>query len=253
MPDLSQATIAILFSSACLGGFVDAIAGGGGMVTIPALLSVGLPPHLALGTNKLQGCFGSLTAALNYRRSNIVSFREIGVGVVFTAFGALAGTMTVQVISPQLLSQLIPIMLLGLLIYMLFNPRIGDRQRDPKINLPLFYILFGSMIGFYDGFFGPGTGTIWTLAYVIWIGFDLKTSTAYTKTMNFTSNAISTLVFVLGGHVLFLAGIVMGIGQMLGAYAGSHLVVKRDTSFVRFFSMAIMATTAARLLWLQHQ
>lgn len=253
MSDLSHATIAILFASACLGGFVDAIAGGGGMVTIPALLSVGIPPHLALGTNKLQGCFGSLTAALNYRRSNIVRFRDTGVGIIFTAFGALAGTISVQLISPQLLRQSIPIMLLGLLIYMLFNPRIGDRLGEPKIGLNLFYLLFGCMIGFYDGFFGPGTGTIWTLVYVLWLGFDLKKSTAHTKVMNLTSNAISTLVFSLGGHVLLFAGIVMGVGQIVGAYAGSQVVVKRSTGFIRLFSMAIMATTTARLIWLQYQ
>ena len=252
MLHLSHTTIAILFAAACFGGFVDAIAGGGGMITIPALLSVGIPPHLALGTNKLQGCFGSLTAALNYRRTKLVKLRETVLGVGFTAVGAFAGTRFVQVLAPQLLSHLIPAMLLVLLIYMLFNPKIGSGAREARIGSSLFYILFGLMIGFYDGFFGPGTGTIWTLAFAIWLGFDLKQSTAYTKMMNFTSNAVSALVFGLGGNVLVLAGVVMGVGQMLGAYLGSHLVLKRGTRFVRVFSLAVMTITTAKLLWLQY-
>lgn len=222
------------------------------MVTIPALLSVGIPPHLALGTNKLQACFGSLTAALNYRRSNIVDFRKIGTGIASVAIGAFAGTMSVQAVSAQLLKQLIPLMLFGLLIYMLFNPRLGDRQTSPKTRLVTFYVICGWVIGFYDGFFGPGVGTLWTLAYVIWLGYDLKTSTAHAKTMNFTSNTVSALVSALGGHVLLLAAIMMGMGQMLGAYAGSSLVVKRGTGFIRVCSLAITTVTTARLLWLQY-
>ena len=176
----------------------------------------------------------------------------IPVSVAGTAVGAFAGTRFVQVLAPQLLSHLIPAMLLVLLIYMLFNPKIGSGAREARIGSTLFYILFGLMIGFYDGFFGPGTGTIWTLAFAIWLGFDLKQSTAYTKMMNFTSNAVSALVFGLGGNVLVLAGVVMGVGQMLGAYLGSHLVLKRGTRFVRVFSLAVMTITTAKLLWLQY-
>jgi uncharacterized membrane protein YfcA len=251
MLDLSNATIALLFATACLAGFVDAIAGGGGMITIPALLSVGIPPHLALGTNKLQACFGSLTAALNYHRTKMVKLRETVLGIGFTAVGAFAGTMFVQVLAPHILSHLIPFLLLGLLIYMLFNPKIGTHPQEARIGPPLFYTVFGLLIGFYDGFFGPGVGTIWTMAFAIWLGFDLKRSTAYTKMMNFTSNAVSVLVFGLGGNVLIIAGVVMGVGQMLGAYLGSHLVLKRGTRFVRVFSLAIMTITTVKLLWLQ--
>jgi uncharacterized membrane protein YfcA len=160
MIELSLSSLGILFAAAILAGFVDAIAGGGGIITVPALLAVGFPPHLALGTNKLQASFGSLTATLNYRRGNMLRFRELAFGITFTALGACAGTMTVQLISVDALKYIIPVLLLIIFVYVLCNPKLGDTHRPHRMVPWLFYLVFGCAIGFYDGFFGPGTGFV---------------------------------------------------------------------------------------------
>ncbi len=249
MIDLSFLQVCILFLAAAFGGFVDSIAGGGGIITVPALLAVGFPPHLALGTNKLQASFGSLTAAINYRRGNMLSFRALAMGIAFTAAGAIAGTVTVQVVSTDWLKHIIPALLVVIFVYVLCNPDLGAVHKPHRVAPWLFYLIFGCLIGFYDGFFGPGTGSLWTLAFVVWLGFDLKRATAHTKALNFTSNIVSLVTFLLGGHVIVFAGITMGAGQMLGAYLGSHLVLTRGTRFVRIFFLCVVALTIGKLLW----
>lgn len=249
MIDLSYGSLGILFAAAVLGGFVDSIAGGGGIITVPALLAVGLPPHLALGTNKLQASFGSLTATLNYRRGNMLRFRELTLGILFTALGAVTGTMTVQVISADYLKHIIPALLVIIFVYMLCNPKLGESHKPHRMTPWLFYLVFGCLIGFYDGFFGPGTGSFWTIAFAVWLGFDLKKATAHTKALNFTSNIVALATFLIGGHVLVFVGIMMGVGQIFGAYLGSHLVLNRGTRFVRVFFLCVVAITIAKLLW----
>lgn len=249
MIDLSYGCLSILFVTAVLAGFVDSIAGGGGIITVPVLLALGFPPHLALGTNKLQASFGSLTSTLNYRRGKMLRFREIIPGIAFTALGACTGTITVQVISADVLTRIIPALLVMIFLYMLFNPNLGDTQTTHRMTPWLFYLVFGCLLGFYDGFFGPGTGSIWTIVFVLWLGFDLKQATAHTKALNFTSNIVSLAAFIVGGHVVVLAGVTMGLGQILGAYAGSHLVLKCGTRFVRIFFLCVVAITIAKLLW----
>ena len=249
MIELTLTTLVILFLTAILAGFVDSIAGGGGIITVPALLAVGFSPHFALGTNKLQSSFGSLTAALNYRRANMLSFRELALGICFTVIGACAGTMTVQVISADTLKHVIPVLLIIIFLYVLCTPKLGETHRAHRMVPWLFYLIFGCGIGFYDGFFGPGTGSFWTIALVLLLGFNLKKATAQTKALNFTSNIVSLATFIVGGHVAVLAGVTMGVGQIIGAYAGSHLVLKRGTGFIRVFFLCVVAITITKLLW----
>ena len=249
MIDISSSSLAILFVVAILAGFVDSIAGGGGIITVPALLAVGFPPHLALGTNKLQACFGSLTATLNYRRGNLLRFRELVFGISFTALGACVGTTTVQFMSADTLKHMIPVLLVIIFVYVLCNPKLGATHKPHRMVPWLFYLVFGCALGFYDGFFGPGTGSFWTIALVLWLGFDMKKATAQTKALNFTSNIVALAIFLVGGHVAVFTGLTMGVGQILGAYAGSHLVLKRGTRFVRVFFLCVVAITITKLLW----
>lgn len=123
-----------------------------------------MSPHLALGTNKLQGTFGSMTATVNYSRKGLVNLREIPTGVVFTALGALTGTVTVQVHSPDFLKHIILILLAGVFLYTLFSPGLGKLDRRPSMAAPAFFGCAGLVLGFYDGFFGPGTGSFWAIA-----------------------------------------------------------------------------------------
>ena len=249
MMELPIPMLAVLFGAALLGGFVDSIAGGGGIITVPALLAVGLPPHLALGTNKLQAVFGSFTAAMNYRRGGMVRWRNLVGGVSCTALGALLGTLAVQTVSADLLTQIIPLFLVAIFLYMLCRPELGSVHQPHRIPPRLFYLLFGLLLGFYDGFFGPGTGSFWAIAFVSGLGFDLKKATAHTKVMNFTSNLTALAFFIFGGNVLLVAGLVMGVGQVAGAFLGSHLVLAHGTRFIRIFFLSVVAATLAKLAW----
>lgn len=230
-------------------GFVDSIAGGGGIITIPALLAFGFDPHIALGTNKLQACFGSCTASVHYCRSDLVDIRKTVSGIVFTAVGAVVGTIAIQLVDADFLRQALPILLLLIFFYFLFSPNLGRLDSHPVMHPFLFYLAAGLGLGFYDGFFGPGTGSFWTVAFVVFIGHNLKKATAHTKIMNATSNLVSLAAFLIGGKVLLIPGVVMGCGQLLGATLGSHMVIRKGTKFVRVFFLCVVAITIGKLIY----
>jgi uncharacterized membrane protein YfcA len=239
----------LLFAGGLLAGWIDAIAGGGGLVTVPLLLGIGVPPQMVLGTNKFQASFGSFTAARHYVRSDVVSLRDALPGILWTLAGSAAGTVAVQQIDPAVLNVIIPFLLLGIAISMLVSPDLGHAVTRSRMSRGAFYLVFGLLLGFYDGFFGPGVGTFWAIAFVLGLGFDLRNSTGYTKVMNFASNIVSFAVFALGGVVLWLPGIVMAAGQIAGARLGSGMVVKRGTKFIRPVFITIVILTTLKLLY----
>jgi uncharacterized membrane protein YfcA len=243
MPDAAW-LYPLLFAGALVAGWVDSIAGGGGLVTIPLLLWVGLPPQMVLGTNKFQASFGSYTAAHHYVRRGVVPLRQAVPGIIFTLIGAAAGTWAVQQIAGDLLNSLIPLFLLAIAVYMLFTPSLGHREVSPRMPRMMFFAVFGLLLGFYDGFFGPGVGSFWAIALVLGLGLNLTTATGYTKIMNFTSNIVSCLLFMAGGQVLFGAGLVMAAGQIIGARLGAGMVIRKGVRFIRpiFVTMVILTT-----------
>jgi len=230
-------------------GLVDSIAGGGGLITIPALLGVGLPPQVALGTNKLQASFGSGSATLTFIRSGSVNPGDCRTGIIFTALGALLGTLTVQLLDPNLLRRVIPWLLIAIVGYMLATPRLGFEDIRPRLRKTPFFLAAGLLLGFYDGFLGPGTGSFWVMALVFGLGFNLTRATACTKVMNFTSNIASLLMFIACGSVLWRHGLVMGAGQFIGARIGARLVVSRGARFIRPVFIAMVLAITARLIW----
>jgi uncharacterized protein len=170
-------------------------------------------------------------------------------GVWVTLLASMVGAVAVQQVSPHFLRHLIPWLLVGIALYTLFRPSFGDTQRSARLSPRLFAVVFGIVIGFYDGFFGPGTGTFWAMGCVLVMGFHLTKATAFTKAMNFASNIGSLLVFLLGGQVLFLPGLLMGVGQWAGARLGSRLVIRRGARFIRpIFIAAVLALTLKLLL-----
>jgi uncharacterized membrane protein YfcA len=239
----------LLFATGIAAGFVDSIAGGGGMITLPVLLSVGVPPEFALGAGKLQATFGSGAAAWHYARSKIVSLGECGPGVFFTTLGAIAGTLLVQRISPDFLKHLIPVLLVALAAYLIFQPRLGAADIHPRCGPGPFYLVAGLSLGFYDGFLGPGTGSFWTMAYMLGLGFNLTKATGRTKVMNFASNVSSLAFFALGHHVYYAVGLVMGLGQLLGARIGSGMVIARGARFIRPIFLAMVLAVTLKLLY----
>jgi hypothetical protein len=240
---------ALLFLTGLAAGFADSIAGGGGLITIPVLLNIGMPPQLALGTNKLQATFGSGGAAWHYGRAGLIDFDACKIGVLFTLIGAAGGTLLVSQLPPDLLKQTIPWLLVAIALYFIFQPKLGDADRTARLDARMFHLIFGLGIGFYDGFLGPGTGTFWAMAYLLGLGFDLTRTTAHTKVMNFSSNAASLAVFFIGGHCHLGAGLSMGLGQLLGARLGSKAVIRGGAKFIRPVFIAVVLAVTARLLW----
>lgn len=236
--------ISIFLFTGILAGWVDSIAGGGGLITLPILLNAGIPPVMALGTNKLQSSFGSLTSSVRYLRSHHVSFKKSIPGILFTFAGAATGTFLVQRINPGALGKIIPFLLLAIIIYLILSPDAGHLDKKSKLPFLAVFSICGLSIGFYDGFFGPGTGNFWTIALVTIAGFNLVKATGYTKVMNFTSNFAALLMFILGDNVLFHIGILMGIGQIIGARIGAGMVLKKGAKFVRpvFLTVVIILT-----------
>ncbi len=239
----------LLFGTGLLAGFVDSIAGGGGLISLPVLMAAGLPPQMALGTNKLQGSFGTLSAAVNYVRKGKTAFAEVRTGVLVTLLGAAAGAWAIQRLDATLLKHLIPILLLAVLIYTLFAKTLGFKQRRPLVGVNLFYLIFGTALGFYDGFFGPGTGAFWTAAFLLCLGLEMTRATGLTKVMNFTSNIVALAVFVLNANVLYSVGLCMAAGQAIGARIGSNLAIVNGARFIRPFYLSAVFLTLVRMVY----
>lgn len=239
----------LLFLTGAVAGWVDSIAGGGGLITIPVLLATGMPPQLVLGTNKFQASFGSFTAAWHYTRHGVVTLRETLPGIVLTFLGAIVGTLAVQQIHPETLGWVIPFLLLAIALYMLIAPSAGLHEGRPRMRPAGFAIVFGLLLGFYDGFFGPGVGSFWAIACVTVMGFELTKATGYTKVMNFTSNIVSFVVFLLAGQVLFSAAVSMAAGQIVGAAVGSRLVVRKGARLIKPIFITIVILTTLKLLY----
>ncbi len=249
--EITLVTAIIMAITGLFAGFVDSIAGGGGIITVPVLLALGLPPHIALGTNKLQACFGSITSTTRYYKKGLFTLKESWPGIVFTLIGAVSGTILIQNLNADFLSKAIPLFLLAIFIYTLFSPKMGSSDKQVKMSIYIFFPIAGLILGFYDGFFGPGTGSFWTISLVAIYGINLKKATGTTKVMNFTSNIVSLIVFLIGGNVLFLAGLIMGSGQIIGAWLGSFMVMKHNTKFIRVFFLIVVAATISKMIWEQ--
>jgi uncharacterized membrane protein YfcA len=248
--NITSEILFMLFWAGFVSGLIDSIAGGGGLIALPALLFAGLPPQAALGTNKLQGSFGTLTAAWNYIRRGDATLKQAVPGILSTLIGATAGTSLVQSLDPAFIEPLIPFLLSVVFIYTLFSGHLGKEDKAPKLSKNFFYMLFGLFLGFYDGFFGPGTGSFWTVAFMVFAGFNMTKATGFTKIMNFTSNIVALFWFILGGNVVYSVGFTMAAGQVIGARIGSNLAISRGTGFIRPVFLLVVLLTIIRLAYI---
>ena len=218
------------------------------LLTLPALLWAGLPPVEALATNKLQGSFGTASASLRFLRHGAIDLRALGPVAALTFVGAAAGSWLVGRIDPGALARLLPLLLVAFALYFLLSPRVGDLPSERRLGLTGFGVLAGAGIGFYDGAFGPGTGSFFALAFVALLGCDLRQATAGSKLLNFASNLAALLVFAVGGHVAWGIGLAMAVGQWTGAWLGAHLVIRHGARLVRPLLVAVSLLLSIRLL-----
>lgn len=244
--------LGVLFLVALLAGFIDSIAGGGGLLTVPALLAAGLSPAQALATNKLQSVGGSFSASLYFIRRKAVNLREQRLNIALTFVGSLAGALLVQHVRGDILRQLLPLLVIAIGLYFLLMPRIGEEDRQRLLHGLPFALVAGGCVGFYDGFFGPGAGSFYALAFVTLCGYNLAKSTAHAKVLNFTSNLGGLLLFMLGGKVVWLVGLVMLAGQVCGARLGARMVLSKGQKLIRPMIVIVSAVMSAKLLYDSH-
>lgn len=240
---------AVLALAGAAAGFIDAIAGGGGLVSLPALLWAGLPIPVALGTNKLQSSCGTTLAVIRYTRGGLIPWKSLRLAVVVTFIAAMLGVFAVTRLDTALLKRIVPALLLAVAIYTAMNPRLGENQRAARLGAAAFALIFGVVLGFYDGFFGPGAGSFWMVACVLTLGHDLRTATGTTKALNLTSNVASLIAFAIGGLLRWDVGLAMITGQLVGARLGSGLVLTRGAKIIRPIFIATALALAARLAW----
>lgn len=248
---LDPLTLALLAGVAFIAGFIDAIAGGGGLITVPALLTAGLPPHLVLGTNKLCATFGSAVASFTFIRRGLFAPRQWSGALVATALGALLGAATAHYLPARWLNQMLPVVVFACGVYLLFS-RTPDSVHDPAARIarkrqwPQ-----GLALGAYDGVAGPGTGAFWTVSTLLLYPLDLLRASGVARTMNFVSNAMALAVFVSTGHVAWMLGASMGIALMLGAWLGARTAIGGGARFIRPVFICVVLALTARLAW-QH-
>ncbi|MBN9031263.1 MAG: hypothetical protein BGO05_18925 [Rhizobiales bacterium 63-7] len=248
MLDLSFQILAFLFLAAFVAGFIDSIAGGGGLITVPAMLIAGLPPLETLGTNKLQSLFGSASASIAYARRGHVKLSKQVPMALMSALGAAGGAILATIIPADTLEAILPFLLVAIALYFAVKPNLHDEDRHRRITPFLFGLTFVPAVGFYDGLFGPGAGSFFMLSFVTMAGFGVLKATAHTKFLNFGSNIGAFTVFVLNGVVLWKVGIVMGFGQFLGAQAGSRLAMRSGAKIIKPLLVITCVALALKLL-----
>lgn len=254
MPEITLTTelLLLLCSVAFIAGYIDAIAGGGGLLTVPALLTAGLPAHVVLGTNKLAATFGSLTASITYYRKKLFSPKYWRNSLIFTAIGALLGTLIVDQLSTETLEKILPLFILFAAIYTLFNRmQLDDRLTLPTEDSKLHWQqrIQGFTLGLYDGVAGPGTGAFWMVSTMALYKINLLLTSGVARTMNFVSNGFSLAAFIVLGHVHYTLGIAMGLCLMLGAWLGAHSAIRFGSKFIRPIFISVVVAIAARLAW----
>lgn len=247
MIDLTLQSVVILTVAAFAAGFVDSIAGGGGLITIPALLLAGFSPVAALGTNKLQGMFGSGSATIHYAANGQVDLRRQLPSALLALVGGAIGALLATVVPGDFLRALLPVLLIAIALYFAFKPNMGDVDRAERLSPFLFGLTIVPAIGFYDGLFGPGTGSFLMLAFAL-AGYGVLKATAHTKLLNFASNIGGFIVFAAVGVVYWKIGLMMGVAQFLGARLGASLAIRIGAKLIKPLLVIVCVALAIKLL-----
>lgn len=248
MIDPTLELLALLALVAFVAGFIDSIAGGGGLITVPALLLAGFSPVETLGTNKLQGLFGVGSATIAYASKGHVDVKSQLLPAALAAVAAAVGALVATIMPGDALRVLMPILLIAIALYFALKPNMDDVDRAQRMRPALFAATVVPMIGFYDGVFGPGTGSFFMLAFVALGGYGVLKATAHTKLLNFATNIGGFVAFAFVGAVVWKAGLVMGAAQFAGARLGAHLAMKKGARLIKPLLIVTCIALAIRLL-----
>lgn len=239
----------LLVAAALFAGFVDSIAGGGGLITLPVLLLTGMSPLDALATNKVQGIFGSVTSTASYAMAGHVDLRR-QIGGALIAFGAgLAGAMTATLLPVDALRYGLPVILIAIAAFFAFKKGLDDLDRIQRISPLMFSAFVVPLIGYYDGAIGPGAGAFYMISFVTLAGYGVLKATAHTKLLNFASNFGGFLAFSMIASPWWKVGLAMGVAQIVGARLGSKMAMKRGARMIKPLLVGTSLVLALRLIW----
>ena len=233
--------LVLLAVAGAFAGFVDSIVGGGGLISVPAMLLTNLPPSVALGSNKLSSIFGAGSASITFLRNHMVDFSLVRKLLPFTFVGSMLGTLAVVSLPPLYVKPIIIILLVCVTLFVVFKKDWGKINRTSQVTGKALYICMAFALGI-------GTGTFLIMGF-IFTGFDFLHASANAKILNFTSNLASLLVFLYLGHVNITYGLATGAGQIIGAYLGSHLAIAKGSSLVRVVFLSVTTVMLLKLVY----
>ncbi len=249
MIEVAPDILALLMGAAFVAGFVDSIAGGGGLITLPVLILAGAPPVTALATNKVQGVFGAAMAAITYARSGHVDLRK-QIGPALIAFSAaIAGALLASHLPTDAIRLGLPVLLIGIALFFALKPGLDDIDRTQRIAPAVFVVMLVPLVGFYDGLVGPGAGAFYMIGFVALAGYGVLRATAHTKLLNFASNLGGLLTFAVVASPWWATGLCMGAAQIAGAYVGSHTAMRVGSRLIKPVLVIAATALALRLLW----
>lgn len=249
MLEVDLSLLLVLGTVALLAGFFDAIAGGGGLITLPVLFIAGLDPLAALATNKFQAASATASATWAFARRGMLDWNS-GLPMALMAFvGGALGALSVSLIPHDLLQAGVPVLLVLVAAYFAFSPRLDDQQlRTPRVPLSLFCLLIAPLLGFYDGVFGPGVGSFFMLAFMLLLGQGMLRAVGNSKLLNAACNLGALLVFAASGKLLWPLALVMALCAMLGAQLGARCAVHFGPRLVRPLVVCVCMVMATKLL-----
>lgn len=253
MPDLFQTDLFLILAAAgFLAGMIDAVVGGGGLIQLPALFSAlpNVAPATLLGTSKLAGIWGTGAAAITFARRIRIPWNTAGPAAITAFIFSFMGAYTVTHIPPDFIRKLLPLILIAVFLYTLKKKDFGSIHAPLHAGSQekLFAVLIGAAIGFYDGFFGPGTGSFLVFLFVRFFGFDFLGASAVAKVVNVACNLSALMWFGYSGHLLWQIGLVMAVCNVAGSLIGTRLAMRHGSVFVRkiflFVVTALILKTA---------
>ncbi len=236
-----------------LAGFVDSIVGGGGLILLPALFATfpNIHPATLLGTNKSASIWGTGAATLQYARRVELNWRTLLPGAAVCFAGSMAGAWLVTLTSPEFLRRILPVVLFAVFIYTLARKDMGREHRprfDGRAEM-LATCSIGLTIGFYDGFFGPGTGSFFVFLFVRWLGYDFLHASASAKLLNLTSNMAAVSLFAWKGHVWWHIAVGMAVANVIGSVLGTRMALKHGAGFVRGMFLFVVTVLILKTGW----
>jgi uncharacterized membrane protein YfcA len=245
---VSLTAIALLTVVAFVAGIVDAIAGGGGLLTVPALLAAGLPPHLAVATNKGQSTFGALSALTAFWRAGMIDARRAKVGFPLAVVGSLGGAWLLLLVRPEVLKPVVLVLLVGVALFVAIrrSPPRAEHRVPARWILPVAGV-WSLLLGAYDGFFGPGTGTFLIVGFVALLGDSLAGASAAAKVVNFASNLAALVLLAAQGVVVWRVALPMAMAQLVGGHLGAHLTVRKGDVLVRRVVLLVVLALCLKL------